>query len=940
MDNRGIFHMTSGLWTKACLLAAISLPSLTQAGEVPIIAPHPSWVKPAGALSPEMLTKQGFLLMDRQMRAEGDSVSTYVDYAFRAASPEQLQAIGAMMLQWHPDKGDVFVHKLEIIRDGTIIPLSVTAKDFAVLRREQALEQQALNGILTATYQVPGLKTGDTVRFAFSIQFRDPALGGNVSWSVPHFMEPFQVDSANVRISLPADGRHKWRSSMAHAAPVTSVDGGRTEVVFKEPLPKAPDMPEDAPLRFRPPALIDLTSFADWRAVSMQGEQIYRAGRDIDPASDLAKRVADIEKTSSDPLTRTAGALRLVQDEIRYLFNGQAQGNYVPQTVKETWTNKYGDCKAKTLLLLALLDRLGIKAEAALVHSSQGDLLASRLPSFNAFDHVIVRAEISGEIYWLDGTQIGGRLETLIENPSFRNALPLRAAGSDLEKIPLRLSSVALTADTLELDASAGLAMPKMFKLTSTLRGPEAVKIKVALPSINAEARRELIAKVVADTLSNALVLSSDITIDEATGIARLEATGIAELNWQQEDDQRFGQLESVLDSFSAEADRARPAWKDIPVNVVVDQHKVSNVTLKLPKSATPFSLGPLKVLDEQIWGVRIKRAISLSGDVVKLNELARSEQFEVAAAELPKERERFARLAKEQIKIIAPESYPLEWQEFRTARKEGRVKAIEAAFAAYIAKDPKKPEGYLRRSEFYTSLKEKNAAIADLTKVISLEPDANSYQTRAWLNQFSNPKAALADIAEAQKIDPASTYSAQLYARLMSRQGKFDEALAAIENAQSLQEDKYALIAAQSETLLKAGRKDEALAKLAAASKGKPGNASLVSATCWAKGLANLDLPTALKECSKAIELSESPAGDLHSRSLVYFRMGRFEDALADIDAAFKIQPETGDFYYLRGIIRSWTGDAAGSAQDIADAKYIDEEVPEIYDMMGIKAK
>ena len=207
---------------KLCLLAAISLPTLAWAGDVPIIAPTPDWVKPSGPLLPETLTKEGFLLMDRQMRSEGDQITTYVDYAYRAASPEQLQAIGAVMLLWHPSKGDVSVHKLEIIRDGLVIPMPLTAKEFVVLRREQALEQQALNGILTASYQVPGLKTGDTVRFVFSVSFRDPALGGNISWTAPHFIEPFKIERANVRISLPDGGTHKWQSLVANAKSVTT----------------------------------------------------------------------------------------------------------------------------------------------------------------------------------------------------------------------------------------------------------------------------------------------------------------------------------------------------------------------------------------------------------------------------------------------------------------------------------------------------------------------------------------------------------------------------------------------------------------------------------------------------------------------------------------------------------------------------------------------
>src|SRR3546814_18600193 len=94
----------------------------------------------------------------------------------------------------------------------------------------------------------------------------------------------------------------------------------------------------------------------------------------------------------------------LVQNEIRYLYRGMENGNYVPQAPEATWSLRYGDCKAKTLLLLAMLDQLGIEARPALVSSAFGDLLRDRLPTLGAFDHVIVEAKIAGTAMWLDGT--------------------------------------------------------------------------------------------------------------------------------------------------------------------------------------------------------------------------------------------------------------------------------------------------------------------------------------------------------------------------------------------------------------------------------------------------------------------------------------------------------------------------------------------------------
>ncbi len=81
----------------------------------------------------------------------------------------------------------------------------------------------------------------------------------------------------------------------------------------------------------------------------------------------------------------------------------------MPARADETWQRRFGDCKGKTVLLLALLKELGIQAEPALVSLGGGDGLDERLPSLGAFNHVIVRATIGGKVYWLDGTRTGDR---------------------------------------------------------------------------------------------------------------------------------------------------------------------------------------------------------------------------------------------------------------------------------------------------------------------------------------------------------------------------------------------------------------------------------------------------------------------------------------------------------------------------------------------------
>jgi tetratricopeptide (TPR) repeat protein len=109
-----------------------------------------------------------------------------------------------------------------------------------------------------------------------------------------------------------------------------------------------------------------------------------------------------------------------------------------------------------------------------------------------------------------------------------------------------------------------------------------------------------------------------------------------------------------------------------------------------------------------------------------------------------------------------------------------------------------------------------------------------------------------------------------------------------------------------------------------------------MLNSRCWVKGTANLSLDSGLKDCTRSIELSENPANALDSRAMIYFRMGRFDDALADLEAALNHDPAQAASLYLRGIVLKRQG-KSGDA-DLAAARLISPRIDEDYARYGIK--
>ena len=138
------------------------MPSAVAAGDVVLYDPAPDWVIPAEL--EESLVADGpvRLLYDWQHRLETGVVRSYFDSAVRIDSPQHLMEQGTLTLNWMPDKGDLYVHRMEILRGGETIDLIANGAKFDVLRREQGLERRLLDGQLTATMAVPGLELGET----------------------------------------------------------------------------------------------------------------------------------------------------------------------------------------------------------------------------------------------------------------------------------------------------------------------------------------------------------------------------------------------------------------------------------------------------------------------------------------------------------------------------------------------------------------------------------------------------------------------------------------------------------------------------------------------------------------------------------------------------------------------------------------------------------
>jgi transglutaminase-like putative cysteine protease len=439
--------------------------SASHAGEV-LKSDMPAWVQQADipAVRPERLrqTTGGlyYLLADTQISTDGKLENYFHRSVYKITDREGLEDGGRLQVEFDPSDEDLVLHRVRILRNGAVIDQLRDAK-IQVLQREEDLDNGVVTGRKTVHLEMDDAHVGDIVDLAYSWQ-RHPKLWpgqffGTVktSWSVP-------VGFARYRLIWPSDKPLTIRNLATTATPTRTTSGGQT--TYEWTVKDSDPVPEEGgtPKSFEQWGRIGLSSMSSWGDVVQTTLPLYADKVTLSP--ELAARADQIARRFAKPDDRITEALRLVQDNLRYVSMSIGKGSYVPRDPADVFRSGYGDCKDKAQLLVALLRHMGIEAYTALTDTEKGPSLPQQAPAPTLFDHAIVEVKVHGKTYWLEPTRPhqGGRFPNL-DGIDYRWALPLAPGQKTLEPIPApgapRPTFVSTETYDVPSDAHAPLAL-------------------------------------------------------------------------------------------------------------------------------------------------------------------------------------------------------------------------------------------------------------------------------------------------------------------------------------------------------------------------------------------------------------------------------------------------------------------------------------------------
>lgn len=725
-----------------------------------------SWVKPRPFEAPaagDSGDAARMLLQDMQIRVGDQGNETFMHTVLELRTPQAL-VLGNLALGWDPATDELVIHQVLVRRGDTVIDVLGRGDTFTILRREAGLETSMLDGRLTATLQIEGLQVGDFLEVAYTLSHKDPVMMGRAEALAS--LNRGKVNHLFLREVWAADRPVRWTGTGLLASPRVTRTADGTEVLFdlRDVDPPA-QPPSGAPARFSSPGRLAATEFASWGDIAGVMTPLYDQATRLAADSPLRAEVAKIAAASSDPKTRATAALRLVQDQVRYLYLGMNLGGFSPASADATWSRRFGDCKGKSVLLVALLRELGVEADVVFVSTVMGDGLDAQLPMIEVFDHAIVRARIGGATYWLDGTRQGDRNLDRIIPPSYRWALPVRADAA-LEPIPTPPLDLPLQASKVELDASAGLDAPVPIKAEVLLRGDDARATAFVLKSISGEKLDEALKGLWGKMPWNIQPLTVGWSVDEATGDVRLTMEGVASLDWSAEVGARprRWQIAEMTLGWRPDLKREPGPGDDAPYITEAPLFSVDQVIIRLPRDGTGFRFtgGDLA---QTVAGYELKRTMTLEGGVFTGVASKRSLVTEIPFADSAAAEAGLIAL-NGNIYIEAPRGYKRSMAEME----------IEAARTGTTYFE------YGSRADTLFELGRVDRAIATLDAGIGRDPElANAYNMRCWTLARANrdlPKA-MADCDKALSLRPDTAGYLDSRALVYFRMGNFDRAIA-----------------------------------------------------------------------------------------------------------------------------------------------------------------
>ena len=362
--------------------------------------------------------------------ADGKSVHThYLAYkVLTQKGAEGWDAIGVAWEPWHEERPEVRARV--ITPDNAVHPLDPkTITDTPA--REEDEKTYGDGRVLRAP--LPAIAPGSVVEEEEVSKETAPFFGAGVLVQ-SYFGRMVPTQQLKLTIDAPTSLPLKYSLRLLpDVKPKKTELNGRTQIILEHGPMDALDEVEDyLPGDAAAQPEITFSTGASWQAMAEGYAKIVDEKALPKEVEGLVSRLLSGKTTREE---KAAEVLQYLSKEIRYTGVEFGDAAIIPHPPAETLKHRYGDCKDKATLAVAMLRAAGIPAYVALLNAGSRRDVDPDLPGMGLFDHAIVYAPGSPDL-WMDPTDERARLGQLPNTDQGRLALVARPESARLVPIP------------------------------------------------------------------------------------------------------------------------------------------------------------------------------------------------------------------------------------------------------------------------------------------------------------------------------------------------------------------------------------------------------------------------------------------------------------------------------------------------------------------------
>ncbi len=367
-------------------------------------SPIPSWVKPVEIPQSSNFSKydieSGYYIKLYDYQTNLDDYSMFNHYVIKVASYSGITNASQITVSYDSTYQKLSIHHLYIWRDGKKIDRTKDLS-FENIKNETNLNRGIYIGYVTAYDNLEDIRKDDMIDFAYSLDGYNPIFGEyRYLFSSLEFQS--YIDLFSLIINHQSYKNYSYRKDNSPEINFTDTVIGKTRTIDIKVKDLKPYKTEpNTPSWVIPYKYFSLTNMRSWKEVNYWAQEVFALKEQPD-LQNVYKELLSGNETQDEKINKL---INYVQDDIRYMGIETGIWGIKPTNPEEVVSQRFGDCKDKSLLLVYLLKGIGIdKAYPVLVNTSMQNELNSLLPSNELFNHCIVKFEYNDSTYWVDPT--------------------------------------------------------------------------------------------------------------------------------------------------------------------------------------------------------------------------------------------------------------------------------------------------------------------------------------------------------------------------------------------------------------------------------------------------------------------------------------------------------------------------------------------------------